>query len=67
MNIALYHVDAFTDKLFSGNPAAVCVLPAWISEEKLRLIAIENNLPVTAPTDILNPIDGLVEPPKIAR
>ena len=48
MNIALYHVDAFTDKLFSGNPAAVCVLPAWISEEKLRLIAIENNLPVTA-------------------
>ena len=26
MKIAIYHIDAFTDKVFSGNPAAVCVL-----------------------------------------
>lgn len=48
MQISLYHVDAFTDKIFSGNPAAVCVLQNWISEELLTKIAKENNLPVTA-------------------
>ena len=46
--ISIYHVDAFTERLFSGNPAAVCLLPQWLPEEKLRTIAKENNQPVTA-------------------
>jgi PhzF family phenazine biosynthesis protein len=43
-----FHVNAFIDRLFAGNPAAVCVLPEWIAEDDLKNIAIENNLPVTA-------------------
>ena len=30
MKITLYHVDAFTDQMFRGNPAAVCVIPDWL-------------------------------------
>ncbi len=41
-------VDAFTDKPFSGNPAAVCVLPRWPSQEVMQLIAREMNLSETA-------------------
>lgn len=48
MKITLYHVDAFTDQIFSGNPAAVCVMPEWLSDDHLHNIAKENNLPVTA-------------------
>ncbi len=48
MKITLYHVDAFTDKVFSGNPAAVCLMPEWLPDDKLHKIAKENNLPVTA-------------------
>lgn len=48
MKITLYHVDAFTDKIFSGNPAAVCVMSEWLSDKMLHKIAKENNLPVTA-------------------
>jgi len=48
MNITLYHVDAFTNRIFSGNPAAVCILPEWLSDDSLHRIAKENNLPVTA-------------------
>lgn len=48
MNIDVYHIDAFTDKVFSGNPAAVCVLKDWLSDELLNKIAQENNQPVTA-------------------
>ena len=48
MKISIYHVDAFTDKIFSGNPAGVCVLKAWLPDNYLHLIAKENNLPVTA-------------------
>ncbi len=43
-----YIVDAFTDKVFSGNPAAVCVMDNWISEELMLNIAKENNLSETA-------------------
>ncbi len=43
-----YIVDAFTDTLFSGNPAAVCVLNEWLSEELMLNIAVENNLSETA-------------------
>ena len=46
--ITLYQIDAFTDTLFKGNPAAVCPLPEWISEEKMQAIALENNLSETA-------------------
>ncbi len=43
-----YTVDAFTDKVFGGNPAAVCVLDSWLSDEIMQKIAIENNLSETA-------------------
>ena len=43
-----YIVDAFTDKIFSGNPAAVCVLDSFPSEDIMQNIAAENNLSETA-------------------
>ena len=43
-----YVVDAFTDKVFSGNPAAVCVTDSEISEELMMNITKENNLSETA-------------------
>lgn len=43
-----YIVDAFTDKPFSGNPAAVCVMESWPSEESMMKLAMENNLSETA-------------------
>jgi PhzF family phenazine biosynthesis protein len=48
MNINIYKLDAFTDKLFSGNPAAVCILDEWIDEDIMQNIAAENNLAETA-------------------
>lgn len=48
MHITYYHIDAFTNKIFSGNPAAVCVLPTRLPDNTLNAIAKENNLPVTA-------------------
>ncbi len=46
--IKIYQVDAFADKLFTGNPAAVCVLDSWLSDKTLQAIAAENNLAETA-------------------
>ncbi len=43
-----YTVDAFTDKVFAGNPAAVCVMDSWLDERTMQNIAIENNLSETA-------------------
>ena len=43
-----YVVDAFTDKVFAGNPAAVCVMDTWPPEELMQKITIENNLSETA-------------------
>ncbi len=43
-----YIADAFTDELFKGNPAAVCIMDEWISDELMRNIAQENNLSETA-------------------
>lgn len=43
-----YHVDAFAEKTFEGNPAAVCVLDKYPSDELMLKIAIENNLSETA-------------------
>ena len=48
MKIPLYQIDAFTNKLFGGNPAAVCPLDDWITDELMQNIAIENNLAETA-------------------
>ena len=43
-----YVVDAFTDKVFAGNPAAVCVMDKWLDDCTMQNIAIENNLSETA-------------------
>ncbi len=48
MEITLYQVDAFSDKAFGGNPAAVCILKNWLSDELMQNIAEELNLSETA-------------------
>ncbi|KPK86512.1 MAG: isomerase [Bacteroides sp. SM23_62_1] len=48
MEIPFYQVDAFTDKLFSGNPAGVCPLNEWLTDIQMQEIAAENNLSETA-------------------
>ena len=48
MKIHIYQIDAFTNKLFGGNPAAVCPLEDWLADNILQKIAIENNLSETA-------------------
>ena len=48
MKIPIYQVDAFSERTFGGNPAAVCPLPAWPDDETLQSIAGENNLAETA-------------------
>lgn len=44
----MYQVDAFTQELFKGNPAAVIVLDEWLDENLMQKIALENNLSETA-------------------
>jgi predicted PhzF superfamily epimerase YddE/YHI9 len=48
MKLPLYQVDAFTTRLFGGNPAAVVLLDAWLPDSVLAAIAAENNLAETA-------------------
>jgi PhzF family phenazine biosynthesis protein len=48
MELKIYQVDAFTDKLFRGNPAAVVPLEKWLDDEVMQKIAAENNLAETA-------------------
>jgi PhzF family phenazine biosynthesis protein len=48
MKIPIYQVDAFTSEVFSGNPAAVCILDSWLDDNLLQAIAAENNLSETA-------------------
>jgi predicted PhzF superfamily epimerase YddE/YHI9 len=48
MRLPIYQVDAFTDSLFGGNPAAVCPLEAWLPDATMQAIAAENNLAETA-------------------
>lgn len=48
MKVKMFQVDAFTDKLFGGNPAAVCVLDSWLDDKSMQAIAGENNLAETA-------------------
>ena len=46
--LTMYQVDAFSQSLFRGNPAAVVYLEEWLSDEMLQSIAMENNLAETA-------------------
>jgi PhzF family phenazine biosynthesis protein len=48
MRIPIYQIDAFASKVFSGNPAAVCPLKAWLDDALMQAIAMENNLSETA-------------------
>jgi PhzF family phenazine biosynthesis protein len=61
--IPIYQVDAFTDKRFSGNPAAVCILPYKIKDEIMQNIAFEMNLSETA--FLLNITDKPIKDSKI--
>ncbi len=47
-SIPLYQLDAFTDRPFGGNPAAVCPLDEWLPDDVMQAIALENNLSETA-------------------
>ncbi|MGX8698361.1 MAG: PhzF family phenazine biosynthesis protein, partial [bacterium] len=51
-------IDAFTERPFSGNPAAVCLMETWPTEEGMRKLAMENNLSETA---FLVPVEGAWE------
>lgn len=44
----MYIVDAFAEKVFQGNSAAVCITDSWMNEDKMQAIAAENNLSETA-------------------
>jgi PhzF family phenazine biosynthesis protein len=47
MKLTIYQIDAFTKKLFGGNPAAVIPLKKWIPDELMQQLAMENNLAET--------------------
>jgi PhzF family phenazine biosynthesis protein len=48
MKLTIYQVDAFAEKVFQGNPAAIIPLEDWIDDELMQNIAMENNLAETA-------------------
>jgi PhzF family phenazine biosynthesis protein len=48
MRLPLYQVDAFTDTVFGGNPAAVCPLDDWLPDHVMQRIAMENAVAETA-------------------
>jgi len=48
MNFSIYQVDAFAEKMFEGNPAAVVPLENWLPDDVMQNIALENNLSETA-------------------
>lgn len=48
MRLPIYQVDAFAEKLFGGNPAAICPLTEWLPDATMQAIAAENNLAETA-------------------
>jgi PhzF family phenazine biosynthesis protein len=55
MELPIFQVDAFTGRLFGGNPAAVVILSQWLPDETLQAIAAENNLAETA---FVVPLEG---------
>lgn len=48
MKIPFFQVDAFSNKAFGGNPAAICILHSWLDDDLLQKIAAENNVSETA-------------------
>ena len=58
MSLDIYQVDAFTDRPFGGNPAAVCLLPGPREAEWMQLVAREMNLSETA---FVHPMEGPAE------
>src|ERR1700694_2911443 len=48
MTYPIYQVDAFAERIFKGNPAAVVPLPSWPEDSLMQQIAMENNLSETA-------------------
>lgn len=48
MQLPLYQIDAFADRVFAGNPAAVMPLKTWLPDATMQAIAAENNLAETA-------------------
>jgi predicted PhzF superfamily epimerase YddE/YHI9 len=46
--LRLFQIDAFTRRVFAGNPAAVCPLSTWLDDATMQSIALENNLSETA-------------------
>jgi PhzF family phenazine biosynthesis protein len=48
VRLSLFQVDAFTSRVFGGNPAAVVPLDGWLPDDTLQAIALENNLSETA-------------------
>jgi len=48
VKLKIYQIDAFTDKVFTGNYAAVIILEEWLTADLMQLIAMENNLSETA-------------------
>jgi PhzF family phenazine biosynthesis protein len=55
VKIPLFQVDAFTDTVFKGNPAAVCPLEQWLPDQVMQQIALENSVAETA---FFVPLDG---------
>ncbi|HNK28599.1 MAG TPA: PhzF family phenazine biosynthesis isomerase, partial [Ferruginibacter sp.] len=47
MKLTLYQIDAFANKIFGGNPAAVIPLEQWLDAPLMQQIALENNLSET--------------------
>jgi PhzF family phenazine biosynthesis protein len=44
----IFQIDAFTNQVFNGNPAAICPLDTWLTDQTMQSIAFENNLSETA-------------------
>ena len=53
MKLPIYQVDAFTDRVFGGNPACVVPLENWIEDDKLLKISQENSVPETDQLPVL--------------
>ena len=48
MKLPIFQIDAFTNRFYGGNPAAVIVLERWLPDDVLQAVAAENNLAETA-------------------
>jgi len=48
MQIRYFQIDAFAERVFSGNPAGVCLLETWLEDKTMQAVAAENGLPETA-------------------